>query len=143
MTGPVRTDGPGHPGDRFGLPAQGPGSVARFGPRLLALVVDWLTCQLVVALVLGSEVWIGGDGASLAVLGVFVLEQTLLVGLLGYSVGHRLLRIRVARLDGQLVGLVRALGRAVLVALVVPPLVMDRDARGLHDLAAGTVVIRR
>jgi uncharacterized RDD family membrane protein YckC len=109
----------------------------------MGLVVDWVTCQLVVALVVGSEVWTGGDGASLAVLGMFVLEQTLLVGLLGYSIGHRLAGIRVARLDGGSLGLVRALGRAVLVALVVPPLVMDRDARGLHDLAAGTVVVRR
>jgi uncharacterized RDD family membrane protein YckC len=143
VTGPVRTDDAGHPGDRFGLPAQGPGSVARFGRRLLALLVDWVICQLVVALAFGSEVWTGGNGASLAVLGVFVLEQTLLVGLLGYTVGHRLAGVRVVRLDGRPVGLLSGLGRAVLVALVVPPLVMDRDARGLHDLAAGTVVIRR
>jgi len=27
--------------------------------------------------------------------------------------------------------------------LVIPPLVMDRDARGLHDFAAGTAVLRR
>jgi uncharacterized RDD family membrane protein YckC len=117
--------------------------VARFGKRLLALVVDWLACQLVVALIAGREVWTGGSGTSLAVLGVFVLEQTVLVGLLGYSLGHRLAGIRVARLDGHPMGLLRGLGRAVLVALVVPPLVMDRDARGLHDLAAGTVVVRR
>jgi uncharacterized RDD family membrane protein YckC len=26
---------------------------------------------------------------------------------------------------------------------VIPPLVFNRDSRGLHDLAAGTVVIRR
>jgi len=136
-------DDSGHPGDRFGLPAQGSGSVARFGQRLLALVVDWLTCQLVVAVVAGREVWTGGNGASLAVLGIFVVEQTLLVGLLGYTVGHRLAGIRVASLDGRVVGPVRGLGRAVLVALVIPPLVMDRDARGLHDLAAGTVVVRR
>ena len=117
--------------------------MAPFGRRLLALVIDWLTCQLVVALFAGREVWTGGDATSLAVLGVFVVEQMLLVGLLGYSLGHRLAGVRVARLSGGPVGLPRGLLRAVLVALVVPPLVMDKDARGLHDIAAGTVVVRR
>ena len=117
--------------------------MARLGRRLLALVVDWLACQLVVALFAGREVWTGGDVTSLAVLGVFVVEQTLLVGLLGNSVGHRLAGLRVARLDGRPVGLLYGLVRAVLVALLIPPLVMDKDARGLHDLAAGTVVVLR
>jgi uncharacterized RDD family membrane protein YckC len=144
VTGAARVDDPGHPGERLGLPASGPGAVARLGRRLLALVVDWVVCQLVVAGVAGRQVWTSDNPAYTAVvLAVFVVEQTLLVGLLGYALGHRAAGIRVARLDGQPVGLLRALARTVLVALVVPPLVMDRDARGLHDLAAGTVVVRR
>jgi hypothetical protein len=40
------------------------------------------------------------------------------------------------------VGLVAGLLRTVLLLLVVPPLVLDRDLRGLHDKAARTVVLR-
>jgi len=116
--------------------------VAGLGRRLLALVIDWFTCQLAVAAFVGTQVWVGGDSASLAVLGAFVLEQTVLVGLLGTAVGHRLAGIRVVRLDGRPIGLLPGLVRAVLVALVVPPLVMDQDRRGLHDLAARSIVLR-
>jgi uncharacterized RDD family membrane protein YckC len=144
VTGSASGDDSGYPGDRLGMPAAGPGSVARFGRRLLALVIDWVVCQLVVAAFVGSRVW-GEEGRSLVfvVTAVFVVEQTLLVGLLGYTVGHRLAGIRVAHLGGAPVGLPRGLVRAVLVALVLPPLVMDKDARGIHDVAVGTVVVRR
>jgi uncharacterized RDD family membrane protein YckC len=53
------------------------------------------------------------------------------------------MQLRVARIDGHAVPLLRSLLRSFLVCLVVPPLVFNRDNRGLHDLAAGTVVIRR
>jgi uncharacterized RDD family membrane protein YckC len=144
VSGSVPGDDAGHPGDRLGLPASGPGSVARFGRRLLGLAIDWVGCQLVVAAFVGTRVW-GEDGRSLVfvVTGVFVVEQMLLVGLVGNSVGHRLAGIRVARLGGGQVGLPRGLARAVLVALALPALVMDKDARGMHDVAAGTVVVRR
>lgn len=124
-----------HPGDRLGLPAEGSGSVARFGRRLLALLVDWVVYLLVAAALGLGRVY----GAPL----VLLLEQTLLVGLLGNAIGHRLCGLAVVRLDGQPVGLGRGLLRAALLCLAVPAVVLDRDARGLHDLAAGTVVVRR
>ena len=142
MTGAISTDDPGHPGDRLGLPARGPGSVSRLGPRLLALGLDWVACVIVV-LAFGLDPLYGPPTDSLVALAALVVEHTILVGLLGTSLGHRLVGIRVARLDGAPIGLLRGLGRAVLLALVIPPLVMDRDARGLHDFAAGTVVVRR
>ena len=37
----------------------------------------------------------------------------------------------------------QALGRTALICLVVPPLVFNRDNRGLHDLAFGTIALRR
>jgi uncharacterized RDD family membrane protein YckC len=46
-------------------------------------------------------------------------------------IGKRVMGIRVARLNGRPVGF----GWALLLA-VVPPLVTDRDLRGLHDCAA-------
>ena len=42
---------------------------------------------------------------------------------------------------GGPVGIPRALLRGVLLALVVPALIMDEDRRGVHDRAAGTVVL--
>jgi hypothetical protein len=30
-----------------------------------------------------------------------------------------------------------------MICLVVPPLIYDRDRRGLHDLASNTVAVRR
>ena len=36
---------------------------------------------------------------------------------------------------------VKALGRQLLVALVIPPLVFRPDGRGLHDLFAGTSTV--
>jgi len=50
--------------------------------------------------------------------------------------------VRVVRLDGKPVGLLRSLVRTLLLLAVVPPLVFDRDLRGLHDKAAGTIVVR-
>jgi uncharacterized RDD family membrane protein YckC len=32
--------------------------------------------------------------------------------------------------------------RTVLLCLVIPPVVYDADGRGLHDRAAGTIVLR-
>ena len=50
--------------------------------------------------------------------------------------------MRVARLDGRPVGFLWALVRTLLLITVIPPLVTDRDLRGLHDRAANTIVIR-
>jgi uncharacterized RDD family membrane protein YckC len=72
----------------------------------------------------------------------FAAEAWLLTALTGFTLGKRLLRIRVARIDGRPVGLLSGLIRTVLLLLVVPPLVLDRDLRGLHDKAAKTIVLR-
>jgi uncharacterized RDD family membrane protein YckC len=73
---------------------------------------------------------------------VFAVEVYLLTALTGFTVGKRILRIRVVRLDGKPVGLWWSLLRTLLLLAVVPPLVFDRDLRGLHDKAADTIVIR-
>ncbi len=72
----------------------------------------------------------------------FGLMVWLLTGLIGLTIGKRLLGLRVARLDGRPVGLLWSLVRTVLLVAVVPALAWDRDYRGLHDRAAGTIVIR-
>jgi uncharacterized RDD family membrane protein YckC len=73
---------------------------------------------------------------------VFGVEVWLLTALTGFTVGKRLTGIRVIRLDGRPVGLWWSLVRTVLLLTVIPPLVYDRDLRGLHDKAANTAVVR-
>ena len=121
-------------GQRLGLPESGPGSQAKLGRRVLALMIDWALAMLV------SQAFAGGD--STITLAVFAVMQLLLVATLGYSVGHRVLGLQVRRLDGQYVGLWRSLVRVALILLVIPATIWDGDNRGLQDKAAGTVLVR-
>ena len=123
----------GYPGRRLGLPESGAGSVAGVGRRLGALVIDWLLCE-VIALSAFHDQYL--------TIAVFAVEVYLLTALTGFTVGKRLLGVRVVRLDGRPVGPVWALVRTLLLLAVVPPLVFDSDLRGLHEKASGTVVIR-
>lgn len=134
--------GTAYPGSRLGLPEEGPRSVASWMRRLAALALDWLASMLVAGLLVGSAVWGQGWQAWLPML-VFLLEATVLTTLLGGSFGQLVLRVAVVRLDGRPLTLLQALGRTALIGLVIPPLVFNRDNRGLHDLAFGTVTLRR
>jgi uncharacterized RDD family membrane protein YckC len=131
-----------YPGQRFGLPEIGSGSVAGYGRRIAALVIDWFVALLVASVFVGGEVWTGEGAGLWAPLVALAVELTLLDGLLGYSIGRRFLSLAVVRLDGRRpVGIPLALLRSVLLCLAVPALIIDKDRRGLHDLAAGTVVV--
>ena len=74
---------------------------------------------------------------------VFLVEGSLLTPLVGGSFGQLLLRVAVVRLDRRPVNLLVAVLRTLLICLVVPPVIYNRDRRGLHDLVAGTVTVRR
>jgi uncharacterized RDD family membrane protein YckC len=128
-----------YPGEDLGLPKEGPRSVARMGRRIGALCIDWVLA-VVIARAFAAHAPI--STIQLYTTAVFAAEIYLLTALTGFTVGKRLLGIRVARLDGKPVGLWWALVRTVLLLLVIPPLVNDSDLRGLHDRAANTVVIR-
>jgi uncharacterized RDD family membrane protein YckC len=132
-----------YPGQRLGRPEDGSGSVADYGRRIAALVIDWFVAILVASIFVGGDVWTGEGAGLWAPLAALAIELTLLDGLLGYSIGRRLLSIAVVRIDGRRpVGIPRALLRSVLLCLALPALINDQDRRGLHDLAAGTVVVR-
>jgi uncharacterized RDD family membrane protein YckC len=122
-----------YPGQQFGLPESGSGSVAGVGRRLGALMIDWVLCTLIALAVFRNQY---------LTLAVFAAEVYLLTALTGFTVGKRLVGVRVVRLDGRPVGLLWALVRTLLFLAVVPPLVFDSDQRGLHDRAANTIVIR-
>lgn len=122
----------GYPGERLGLPASGPGSVAGFGRRLLAFGVDALLCDAI-ALLLGDVRWN---------IVIFFAEVYVLTALGGCSAGQRICGIRIVRVDGSPVGPVWAFVRTVLLCLLIPALIWDRDWRGLHDKAADSVALR-
>ena len=117
--------------------------MAGWGRRMLALVLDWVASLLVAGAFAGHGVLQAQDWRAWMPMTVFLVESALLVALLGGSFGQLLVRIAVVRLDRRPVSLLRALLRTLLVCLVVPPLVFNRDQRGLHDLATGTVTVRR
>jgi uncharacterized RDD family membrane protein YckC len=129
-------------GHRLGLPATGPGSVASWSRRLLALVVDWFASLLVAAFI--SSTFEPGDAWSdwLPLL-VFWLESSIGVALAAGSFGQVALRIAVRRTDGRPLDPAGAFLRGLLICLVVPPVIYNRDNRGLHDLAVSSVVVNR
>jgi uncharacterized RDD family membrane protein YckC len=123
------------------MPARGQGALAPFGPRLVAILVDWLACNVIAAGLIHYRLGQGGL-SSFKPLAVFVVMNVVLVGTLGSTFGQRLLRLRVVRLGGAPAGPLPALVRTILLALVIPAVVWDRDTRGFHDKLAGTVVVR-
>lgn len=129
-------------GAGLGLPREGPGSLGGFGRRLVALLVDWAICLLVASLLLGFRYGDGDGGDGLRPLLVLLVENVVLLTTLGSTFGQRLLGLQLRRLDGGRPGLLPVLVRSVLLCLAVPALIWDRDGRGLHDKAAGTVLVR-
>jgi uncharacterized RDD family membrane protein YckC len=124
-----------YPGKDLGLPELGPGSVSSLGRRFLALVIDWLLSMVIAYGLFRSQYW---------TLAVFTGEVYLGTALGGFSVGKRLLGIRVVRVlrRGQPVGFRWAAVRTLLLLCVVPAILNDSDLRGIHDRAADTVVVR-
>jgi uncharacterized RDD family membrane protein YckC len=134
----------GYPGERMGLPEEGPGSVAGYGRRLVALIVDWLVAMLVAQIASAVLHW-GPTTRSFATLVIFGVLSWLLTAIFDTTIGKRLagLRVAVTGSPGERVGFLGSLERAVLLVLLIPAVLWDRDHRGLHDRAARTVVVLR
>lgn len=121
-------------GQRLGLPESGPGSVAGFGPRVLAILIDWLPCSVAAQLLTTNP--------AFSALALFAALTVLSIAFAGRTPGHAVAGLRVADLDSHAPGFGPAVIRTFLLCLVIPPVVHDADGRGLHDRAAGTVVLR-
>jgi uncharacterized RDD family membrane protein YckC len=130
-------------GERLGRPAEGPGSVAGWGRRILALSVDWIASLLVAMGITGGAAMTSNGWETWVPMLVFLAESSVLVPLLGGSFGQLVTGVAVVRLDGGPVSLLSALFRTALICLVVPPLIYNPDRRGLHDLVTGTLTVRR
>jgi uncharacterized RDD family membrane protein YckC len=136
------------PGNRLGLPADGPGSVATWGRRVLALLIDWLIAGLIASALTGRPMWAGGNDYSLMHTTAFFAMSAILTGLMGSTIGHRIFGLRVAPVRAGTTypgppGLIAGIIRSLLICLVIPAVVFDRERRGLHDLAARTIVVQR
>ena len=129
-------------GERLGLPEDGSGSLAGWGRRLLALMIDWFAAVLLVRLFVPGVAY-GTAASGLVTLGFFLAELSLFTWLTAASFGQRICGLAVVRLDGQPVGLVRSILRSAQVCLLIPALIWDRDGRGLHDRSIGTALLRR
>ncbi len=140
-SGSIATDPDSYAGQRLGLPQDGPRSVAGLGRRLGALFIDWGIALLIVSPFTGHHPFAPGSNSPW-VLAVFAADYIVLVSLIGRTIGMRLCGIGIMRLDGGRVAFPWVVVRTILLLLVVPAVIYDRDRRGLHDKAAGCVVVR-
>ncbi|MEO7121694.1 MAG: RDD family protein [Lacisediminihabitans sp.] len=123
------------PGKGLGLAESGPRSIARLGRRFAALLVDWLPAYLVSHAFFGANVWV--------TLAIFAALQILFISLLSGSIGHLILGMRVVPVAGGWVGFGRPVLRTLLLCIVIPAVIWDRDQRGMHDRISGTILVRR
>ena len=127
--------------NRLGLPTNGPGSMAGLGRRIVAFFLDYFASMAVAHLV-GAGLDPLSNPFRALTLEVMFAEIALLTALTGSSFGQRLLGLQVVRLDLSRVDPLRVIARTLLIFLVVPVVVWDRDSRGLHDRVLGTVLVR-
>ena len=123
------------PGKRLGLPESGPRSVGRLGRRVLALAIDWGIAILISVAFFHYDAW--------ATLAVFAIAQVVFLLTVNGSIGHLILGLRVVPIAGGYLGPWRPFARTILLCLVVPAVIWDRDQRGMHDRLVGTVLVRR
>lgn len=127
------------------MPQTGTGSIARPGRRIGALLIDYVAATIIATGFLGFDQFALPTEAGLtqfAPMAVFAVLQILFIPTAGGSPGHRILGMRVVRLGGGWVGVWRPLVRTLLLVVVIPAVIWDADQRGLHDKAAGLVLIR-
>jgi len=132
------------PGERYDLPATGVGAVAGLGRRLVGFVVDCVVAGLITSPFVHVHLTSPSatQSASYWSLLTWFVITVIGTGFFGSTPGMALVGIRVASLEGKpMVGPWRAVIRAILVMLIVPAVIWDVDRRGLHDRAAGTIVL--
>jgi uncharacterized RDD family membrane protein YckC len=137
----VSSDDPQHAATESPYPDTGVGSVAHFGLRLLAFLIDGVLADLLSAVINGG--FHASDRQSLVSYLGFLLIEIVFVTLAGQTPGMRIAGIAVVREHGQgrpFLGWV--LLRTLLIALVAPALVIDTSGRAMSDRAAGTVMLR-
>jgi hypothetical protein len=123
------------PGKGFGLPADGPRSVPTLLRRVVALCIDWAFSVAVSVLFF--------DFNGFATGAVFIAMHMMFGLVVGGSPGHLITKMRMAPIRGGALGIIAPLVRPWLIILVIPPIMMDRDQRGVHDRIVGTIMVSR
>ncbi len=135
-------------GERLGLPATGPASLASTGTRLGAFLVDGIAAAFVAALFVqiarpGGHRDAAGRLPGYWSLIPFALDYLLGMLFAGRTLGMYLVGLRIIRVDRvAAVNPWRAAVRTALLILLVPAIVFDRDGRGLHERYSDTAVVR-
>jgi uncharacterized RDD family membrane protein YckC len=124
-------------GASLGLPADGPGSLASFGTRVLAYAVDALAAAFIAGLFTAPQLpglWSLVSFSAITIVTLVAFGQT---------PGMRLCGLRLAHpVEGSRLAVWRAVVRTALLLLLVPALLVDADGRGLHDRFTDTAVVR-
>lgn len=120
--------------------------LATLGARFVALFIDWTLCGvLAIGLSWADLVTPDPWGQALVRAALFAAYCAALLAFGTQTLGMRLMRIACVSADhGGPLGPLRALLRAVLLSLLLPALTALAHPyhRGLHDLAAGSVVLK-
>lgn len=116
--------------------------LAGLGRRIIALVIDWLVAALSAAALFGVSYPPEDPLQNLIITGAYIVEVGVLVGLVGFSIGKRIVGIRVESPAGGPPGIAMGLLRTLLICVVIPPLVQNKEGRGLHDVLANTRQVR-
>ena len=128
-------------GNRLGLPESGVGSVASVGRRLGAFFIDYFASMAIAHLVAPRLEYLSNPFRALT-LEIMFAEILLLTVLMGSSFGQRLFGIQVVTTNLGRLSVLRVLARTIMIFLVIPIAIWDRDQRGLHDRLVGSVVVR-
>lgn len=126
------------PGKRLGLPEEGPRSIARLGRRILAILIDWGAALLISFAFFRTST--GTD--ALVNLAVFAVMQILFLEVIGGTLGYLVTRMRLVPVAGGRLRWWQPIWRTVLLCVVIPAVIWDRDQRGVHDRWARTMIVR-
>jgi hypothetical protein len=117
----------------FGLP------IASTWRRAQAIIIDYVSSIFVAALLLDRS-WI--DTSFWPHL-FFFAQVAILTALTGSSAGQKLRGIRIIDVNTlQNIAPLGALIRTILIMLVIPAVVQNKEGRGLHDLATKSAAVR-
>lgn len=129
------------PGEKLGLPKDGPGALASVARRSGGVFIDWIICWIVAAFIHMFTTQLGGTSTLTLIL--FVILGIVSVIFFARTPGQAVLGMGVARIDDPTarVGVVRAIARTLFTVFILPAALVDADGRGMHDRATGTAVI--
>ena len=123
------------PGEDLGRPQRGSGSVASLSHRILAFAID-------AAIADGITYGLFRHLQPYSLPVIFAL-YVISTSLASRTPGMAIAGLRVATVDGRSFGVGQALIRTFLLCLLIPALFTDHNVRGLHDRAAGALIVRR